>query len=259
MKSFILVTISIFIFTGCSNITKKFGSSQNEQKVEQKEEPKNEKQKSDKNQTLPQAAENKDISTKKSAGSTKGIDDLSYDISTFPADLDYEGKIVGGARWKDANGQNYLVITETSEQRKKGKFQDFVWDKELYAYQYISGSDGYKLLWKIQDFVKDCEFDLTLKFIKSSLTITDLNDNGIAESTFMYQMSCKSDVSPDDIKLIMHENDIKYAIRGMMNLNVQGKRMQDGKMVVDRSFDDAPAGFLDYAKSQWKKFDTQSY
>lgn len=259
MKSVILLTTSIFILTGCSNIIKKFDKSQSEQKEEQKVDLKNESQSSDKNKPLPHSAESKDNNSKNSAGSVKGIDDLSYDVSTIPKDLDYEGKIVAGARWKDLNGQNYLIITETDARKKKGKFEDFAWDKELYAYQYVSGNDGNKLLWKVQDFVKDCEFDITLKFIKNSLTVTDLNDNGIAESTFLYQMSCKSDVSPDDMKLIMHENDKKYAIRGFMNLNVQGKRMQDGKMVVDKSFDDAPAGFLDYAKNEWKKFGTQSY
>lgn len=126
--------------------------------------------------------------------------------------------------------------------------------KELYGYHFImDGSDGEEL-WKIQDFVKDCEFDLTLSYIPESLTVTDLDNNGIAESTFMYNLSCKSDVSPDDLKLMMHEGKNKYALRGYTLLTGIG-----GDYKVDKAFDDAPESFLDYAKKQWEKFKSFEY
>jgi len=69
-------------------------------------------------------------------------------------------------------------------------------------------------------------------------------------------MSCKGDVSEDDMKLMMHEGETKYAIRGSMKLKMGGETY-GGKMNVDASFDKAPKEFLDYAKEQWNKFQTE--
>ena len=90
-----------------------------------------------------------------------------------------------------------------------------------------------------------------------SISITDLDKNGIAESIFIYRMSCKGDVSADDMKLLMHEGETKYALRGTMNLFVNGENTQKGEMKVDDSFDKAPKVFLDYAKIQWTKYQTE--
>jgi hypothetical protein len=68
-------------------------------------------------------------------------------------------------------------------------------------------------------------------------------------------MSCKGDVSPDDMKLIIHEGETKYAVRGSMLMELEGKKY-GGEMKLDPAFDKAPAGFSDYAKEQWKKFET---
>jgi hypothetical protein len=106
--------------------------------------------------------------------------------------------------------------------------------------------------------VKECEFDLILEYIKNSLSISDINNNGIAESVFLYKMACISDVSPMGYKLLMHEGKEKYAIRGTMLVVLPNIEPYGGEMKVDQSFDNAPSGFLDYAKRQWKKFQKQS-
>ena len=128
----------------------------------------------------------------------------------------------------------------------------------MYGYHYVSSGGSFSLLWKINDFINDCMFDLTLDFIPGSLSITDLNNNGIAESTFLYKMACRSDVSPSELKLMMHENDNKYALRGNMLVKVQGFT-GGGSYKVDKAFDSAPDGFLDYAKSQWKEFKLETF
>jgi hypothetical protein len=112
-------------------------------------------------------------------------------------------------------------------------------------------------LWKTNDFVKECPVDVTLEYMPKSISITDLNKNGIAESIFIYRMSCKGDVSADDMKLLMHEGDTKYAIRGTMNLFINGEESEKGSMTVDASFDKAPKEFLEFAKAEWKKFQTE--
>ncbi len=189
--------------------------------------------------------------TTQKTNTTDGIKNLVMEAGKLPASVKYDGKIVGGARWEDKNGQNVLIVCET-EEKTTGDNRS----KELFAYQYILNGDDAKQLWKVNDFVKDCPVDLMLSLIPKSITVTDINKDGIAENTFIYRMSCKGDVSPDDMKLIMHEGENKYAIRGSMIQVMDGKKY-GGDMKPDPSFDKGPAGFFAYARDQWKKFETE--
>ncbi len=176
-------------------------------------------------------------------------EDIHYNIPEIPADLTgrIDGSIVASANFTDLNGRNYVLITETSE-TERGEYRE----KRIYGYHFAG--DKLEQLWKVQDYIVDCEFDVTVDFIEGSLSITDLNRNGVAESVFLYKLSCKSDVSPDDMKLIMHEGSTKYAIRGVMDLDMESYGRYDGTMKVDASFNSAPEGFRDYAVKQWNKY-----
>lgn len=190
------------------------------------------------------------------SGTTDDIKDLKYGVSSIPSSVkDYKGTPVAGATWTDANGENVVLVTETSVDEKPGPYGHLL-SKELYAYHYIMKDGSGDELWKIQDFVNDCDFDLALSYVPESLSITDLDGDGIAESTFMYNLSCKSDVTPDDLKLMMHENKNKYALRGYTYIkSING----GGDYKVDKAFNDAPASFLEYAKKQWEKFKNFEY
>jgi hypothetical protein len=184
---------------------------------------------------------------------TDGIKNLTYEVTKAPEGVKYDGKIVAGAKWQDSNGENILIITETTEKSAA----DGNRAKELYGYHYTINGGSTKLLWKINDFIKECPVDITLEYMPKSISITDLDKNGIAESTFLYRMSCKGDVSADDMKLLMHEGETKYAVRGTMNLIVNGENIQKGTMNPDASFDKAPKSFSDYAKTEWSKYQTE--
>lgn len=194
------------------------------------------------------------------------VSDIELDVKDIPKSIQYNGKIVASAKWKDKNGINYIIITETKEktkklseaERDKGMYiGESIASKELYGYQFIIKDESSEEVWKIQDFEKGCDADLTLEFIKKSLSITDLNNNGIAESTFLYRQGCMSDVSPLGYKLMMHEGKEKYAIRGTQKVVYEGVDPYGGETNIDKSFDSAPEGFLDYAKKEWKKFQKQ--
>ena len=182
-----------------------------------------------------------------------GIKNLTYEVTKAPDGVKYDGKIVAGAKWEDKTGENILLITETSEKTQSGDSRM----KELFGYHYIINGGDAKLLWKINDFIKDCPLDITLSYLPKSISITDLDKNGIAESSFLYKMSCKGDVSPDDLKLIMHEAETKFAIRGIMKLIINRETIEKGETNIDPVFDKAPKEFLDYAKSQWNKYQTE--
>lgn len=249
MKTFIVLLVAVFTFTSCGIIKNLTGTK--EEKKEEKTEKKEEVQKVEK-------TEKKEATEDVSSGGKDEIIIKDFNKNDLPSDIKYQGKIMNGKRWTDKYGENIIILTLTKEHGsgKKGYEGEETRNKELYGYQYVNKSGTWSQLWKINDFINDCPVDLTLEFIEGSLSITDLNNDGIGESTFLYKMACRGDVSPCDLKLIMHEGDVKYAIRGTMKLFVDNK-WYGGDYKVDKSFDGAPSGFLDYAKEQWSKFKTE--
>ncbi|MCI0472256.1 MAG: hypothetical protein L0Y76_01590, partial [Ignavibacteria bacterium] len=193
-----------------------------------------------------------------SSGTISGI---TYDVKDLLRTLLFDGKFVAGVSWQDKNGKNAVILSETDEKVKKGKgeYEDDRRSKELYGYHFIIKDGVAEELWKVQDFIKDCEFDVTIEHIKKSLTVTDLDSNGTAETTFIYKLTCRSDVSPADMKLIMHEGKEKYAIRGEMEISLPNGDEYGGKMNPDKSFSKAPESFLKYAKKQWEQLKTERF
>lgn len=172
----------------------------------------------------------------------------------------YQGKPIISARWTDKNGSNLLLITLGDHQSKPYPGEPSLQSGEqyLYGYHYLLGSTPRKL-WQITDFVKECEVDLTLYYVANSLTITDLDKDGIAETAFLYRLACRGDVIPADQKLLLHEGATKYALRGTTRVltgqDEAGKpTYYGGSYKVDAAFAQAPASFASYAKAQWARF-----
>lgn len=253
MKNILIFILAFFLLSGCTK----------------KEEKKTEPEKTDSTEQVQKKTP--DSASFEGAGlnnpdAVDSLSELKYGIKEIPKPLKYTGKIAASASWKDKNGLNVLLITETKdkkvrEEKMDGKYleQESAYSKEFFGYQFLVKGDTAELLWKIQDIVKECDADLTLDYIANSLSVTDINKNGIGESTFLYTLGCRSDVSPLGYKLLMHEGKDKYAIRGTRLIVVQGAKPYGGEIKVDPSFDNAPAGFLDYAKKQWKKFEKEKF
>jgi hypothetical protein len=182
---------------------------------------------------------------------------LSFDAQSLSGEIRYQGKIVGGARWMDSNGENFLLLTQTGKFPSKAKSaaeEDDNFDAEVYAYDYVKKDGKVSLLWKITDFERSCSFDLYAGFLKGALFITDLDSNGVAESLFLYKLSCRSDVSPAKLKLIMHEGVTKYAIRGTTKLPGD---YGGGEMNIDAAFKEAKPMLREFAVENWKKYVTK--
>ncbi|MCC6866313.1 MAG: hypothetical protein IT280_09175 [Ignavibacteria bacterium] len=237
MKTILILFITTLFFISCSK------KEEIKTSDSQKNDSASQINKEVKSNTTDNAKPNESLS--------EGIKDIVYETDNLPKSVKYEGKIVAGAKWEDKNGKNVLIICET-EEKSSGDNRS----KELFGYQYLLEGENAKMLWKVNDFIKDCPVDVSLALITGSLTVTDINKDGIAENTFLYRMSCKGDVSPDDMKLIMHEGENKYAIRGEM-IQVMNGEKYGGQMNTDPSFNKAPAGFFAYAREQWKKYETE--
>lgn len=158
-------------------------------------------------------------------------------------------------KWHDASGENWLVLYETGAYIEKGQTNA---SAKLSAVLYQKADSGFVTKWKMTDNITNCGLDITCTFYDDHLSITDLDSNGVAEITMVYALSCKSDVSPNEKKLIMYEAGRKYAIRGE-ELMILQKDTIGGSWKADTSFSEAPKAFLLFAVEHWKKFGRQQY
>lgn len=246
-KILILLLLSVFFFT-CGKKDEDLRTTKPETKEQE-------------------TTESKTESSEKPSGQSEqdnGIKELTFNKTDLPKEVVYLGNIVTGKRWKDNNGENIIIISTTKEKETKDKYGETVSTQEIFAYNYANTGKGFVQYWKMYDFVKECPLDISLDYIENSLKLTDIDENGIAEVTFMYTNGCRGDVSPSGLKLMMYESRTKYALRGETRIDIEGKDEyagihDGGTYEIDKSFNSAPAGFLDFAKSHWKKHMTEKF
>ncbi len=203
------------------------------------------------------------------------------DHSNYPG-LKLSGSVKAAVSWSDKRGLNLLVLTEikpfkSGNQNKCTLGESPCSDAELYAYHYLVKGNDTKLLRRVRDMQRNCGADLYAKFLKHSLTVTDLDGNGIAEITFAYKKTCTSDVAPTTMKLIMLEDNKKYALRGMsfgaalakslrravaeknMSEKEYNKLKNEGDSYkADKAYRAAPRAFLEFSKKRWSALKVQN-
>jgi hypothetical protein len=150
-------------------------------------------------------------------------------------------------RFTDKAGEHVVRFGLSAERREKGPDDSIIRSRELVVIHTI----GKKEVWRAKDFVEKCEFDLTLDVVEGSIKVTDLDDDGEAEISFLYRLSCRSDVSPLTAKLLLYEGAAKYALRGETKERVGEKEFAGGTFTPDPAFEKAPRPFLEFAKAQW--------
>lgn len=164
----------------------------------------------------------------------------------------YKGQIKQGKRWKDDRGENIVILTQT------GVYWADVYDAmrgaKLYAYHFIKMADNtFKEIWKISEVVDDCAFDVRCDFFSNSLTVTDLDNDGLAEVGFALVKGCRLEAAPDEKKLVFYEGKDLYMITGTTSVIKGAQKLGGDKNVADK-FEDAPDAFLEFADKQWNKF-----
>ena len=190
-------------------------------------------------------------------GQPTNVVQLAFSTISISSQIEYKGTIVDGARWKDASGEFLFFVTQTGALPSKSRCitDDGCKDAEINGYCYVKSAEAYQELWHTTDYERNCPFDLYAGLADSAITVTDLDSNGIAECSFVYLLSCRSDVSPATLKLIVHEGRKKYAIRGTTTPDPTDKYDESGgKMVVDKSFNSADKRILDFAVRQFMRF-----
>lgn len=179
---------------------------------------------------------------------------LSFDKNEKFFEDSIKGTVIKGLGWRDAQSEHRVLFTAIPVKQNKSGQQSGA----IYAYCFIQSGGAWQKEWEVKDKVNNCEVDATCEFFPGSFTITDNDENNFGEVTFLYKLSCKGDVSPDEKKLIMYENGTKYAIRGSTILQFEGGK-EGGDKKIDASFTKAAKQLLDFANKQWDKFGTTKY
>ena len=198
---------------------------------------------------------------KKAENKNESIKTEKISERNLPKEIKFEGKLKELNKLNDLDGEHIILLTETGEiPSKKIINQEDETDYNIFAYDYLldKTDNKYKLNWRTQDFETNCEFDLIMGFLKNTFKITDLNKNGKSEIWTMYQKTCVSDVSPIEMKIIMHEGKTKFALRGNSIVN-PGNGKIGGEFKFDKNFENAPSEFKEYALKMWKENNVQKY
>lgn len=212
-------------------------------------------------------------------GSAGLINLMTVQHPTLPAGVSLKGNIHQAWTWDDSLGKNALFLTEVPPYDSPGVDMEDGQTAELYAAHFIDENGQYRQVAMISAFEKDCPLDITCAFIPGSTTITDLDSNGIAEIKVQYEQTCRGDVSPANMKLVMIENGRRFTLSGSrwvnigegetftvteenVNLERQPKSKDDfeqmmfgfGRYESEKDFDGAPDAFRLFARKEWLKY-----
>ncbi|CAN5462129.1 hypothetical protein BH10BAC5_BH10BAC5_10550 [soil metagenome] len=174
--------------------------------------------------------------------------------SELPAGINYEGSIKEAFSFSDAMGENIVITSETGVYKsKKFKHENDGSDAELFAYHFTVDGNKVVQVWRVYDLIKDCPLDIEVNFLKNTLQVTDLNNDGVAEIWLMYKTVCHGDVSPADMKIIMYEGQKKFAMRGQNKVKLSENEFIGGDYKFDNAFNSAPDPFRTFALDLWNK------
>ncbi len=181
-------------------------------------------------------------------------------IERSQLDPTLQSDFVSGYHWTDKQGDNYLILSQTKPFEKvKNSQMRFV---ELRAVNFKSLEKSKReITWEYNDSQKNCfkDNDLLVKFITESFSITDLNNNGICEVWIMYKMSCRTDISPAKMMLIMHEGKKEYVISGHNKVGHTNGSHLGGEHELDNNFKAAPEEFKAHGLELWEKFIVEDF
>ena len=145
------------------------------------------------------------------------------------------GKVISAWNVQDKNGRHILVLTSldgpSHDQPNKGRMER----TDLRASFYSKARGQWVEEWQIKDGVDCPMLDHDAGFFSSHVTVTDLNDDGIAEVTVPYKMFCGGGVDSDTIKVILRQGSEKYAIRGESLVRLHGQESFGGSYKADAS------------------------
>lgn len=167
--------------------------------------------------------------------------------------MTYKGTLARVYGWSDANGKNVLIFSSMDKEGYDKEMEQPAKSRYLFVNHYASTANAVKRLRLIRDKEENCSWDLTLDFDWPALGLTDLDADGIGEISFAYEKTCRSDVAPSELKVLMLENGDKYIIRGTtMPDGPEYKSVGDMRYPAP-SLRTGPASFRKHMNATWEK------
>jgi len=197
-------------------------------------------------------------------------------LKDIPKSILVNGKLIVAKSWEDKIGENLLVVSytgPTKEKEYKFEFSGAERYAELHSILYIKQNKKYNVLWETCDSIRHCPFDLWIGLLPESTTVTDLDSDSIAEVTLISKKTCRSDISPSNLKIQMHEKDSLMELTGRMELQSGDTLISEnfeydlskikrrgeytevfGRYLGEYDFSNKPRVFLEYARDKWKEY-----
>jgi hypothetical protein len=127
------------------------------------------------------------------------IQRLTFDAELFARAVNWQGKLAHAARWRDAEGEHVVLISEKPS--------------ALHAMLYTLKKGRLTRRWAVDDTGGDCD---SPRFVMDdhSLSLTDDDGDGIAETIFTYRKQCGGKAGHSVLTLVYHEGDQELVIRG---------------------------------------------
>lgn len=183
----------------------------------------------------------------------------------IPSDCFFKGDFISAEEWSDSLGLNILILSQSKVNKSNSTFKAEDGnievdnkEKEVYAIHYLK-HDSVKILWKLVDFERDCPFDLTIDYLISKPIVTDLDNNKVCETWILYWLGCRSDVSSNDMKLILHIGKDKFAIRGKRKVRygIDPNQIDGGQYKMDDTFNGLPKQIYDFSLKLWNEYNME--
>ncbi len=186
------------------------------------------------------------------------VRELEYVAQELPAGLPRPSEDQGGLRWQDGQGEFVLVLgleravepasEETPMEHETVKLS-------AVCYPIMPGGEPSRELWTWMNELAPCPLDLTALFEPAATLLTDLDQDGVAEVSFLTRTACRADLSPAKLEIHLHEGDQAYVLEGTTGISYEG---QSEEAQVTRE-PEGPEAFREHLLGLFEEFKMEEF
>ena len=186
----------------------------------------------------------------------EGINVQRINLNELPEDVWYMGDFSEAYRYFDQTGENIVILTETEVATSEDDDGNTLSYKAIYAHRFLKKDSNWKEEWRAHHYEDECINYPVAEFVKESFSITDLDNNGVAEIWLVFISSCHGDISPNKLFIRMDDGEAIYMMSGERRLKLSEEFILGGDYTFDEKFTDSnmPLAFREYAVGLWEKY-----
>jgi hypothetical protein len=170
--------------------------------------------------------------------------------SSLPSEISQMPDIGLCVRWTDTTGDN--VVVSTMKLNRPSDDRNYFKECVPSVYRFLVKNDTTAPIWATPGSGLSCQIAGKGDKVKSSLLITDLDKNNVAEIWIIFKAICVNDDAPSPMKIVMHQLDRRYQQTGT-RLWKNDEATSGGGYQFDDAFQRTAAMFKDYADRLWKQ------